>query len=221
MTFSVVTVLPSVFVLDALREGKMNRIAQNIGSNLTKTLVVTALILVCAIPLCAQDSAPDNQPDDDDDSNRTVLVSLVDRKLAVIEDGVVIATFQVAVGADVTPSPTGEFKVVSRVQNPTYYHPGNVIPAGKNNPVGTRWLGLSQKGYGIHGTNAPGSIGHAASHGCIRLRNSDVEKLFTMVQVGDTVKIRGERDEEVAQIFGAVDDKLLAEASQAHLAEGQ
>jgi len=199
----------------------MDRIAQNIGSNLTKTLVVTVLILACAIPLCAQDSAPDNQPDDDDDSNRTVLVSLVDRKLAVIEDGVVIATFQVAVGADVTPSPTGEFKVVSRVQNPTYYHPGNVIPAGKNNPVGTRWLGLSQKGYGIHGTNAPGSIGHAASHGCIRLRNSDVEKLFTMVQVGDTVKIRGERDEEVAQIFGALDDKLLAEASQAHLAEGQ
>jgi len=195
----------------------MNRIAQNIGSNTTKTLVVTVLILACAIPLCAQDSAPN----DDDDSNRTVLVSLVDRKLAVIEDGVVIATFQVAVGADVTPSPTGEFKVVSRVENPTYYHPGTVIPAGKNNPVGTRWLGLSQKGYGIHGTNAPGSIGHAASHGCIRLRNSDVEKLFTMVQVGDTVKIRGERDDEVAQIFGALDEKLLAEASQPHLAEGQ
>ena len=195
----------------------MNRIAQNIGNNATKSLAVTVLILACAIPLCAQDS----DQDDEDDSNRTVLVSLVDRKLAVIEDGVVIATFQVAVGADVTPSPTGEFKVVSRVQNPTYYQPGNVIPAGENNPVGTRWLGLSQKGYGIHGTNAPGSIGHAASHGCIRLRNSDVERLFTMVQVGDTVKIRGERDEEVAQIFGALDDKLLAEASQAHLAEGQ
>lgn len=195
----------------------MNRIAQNIGNNATKSLAVTVLILACAIPLCAQDS----DQDDEDDSNRTVLVSLVDRKLAVIEDGVVIATFQVAVGADVTPSPTGEFKVVSRVQNPTYYQPGNVIPAGENNPVGTRWLGLSQKGYGIHGTNAPESIGHAASHGCIRLRNSDVERLFTMVQVGDTVKIRGERDEEVAQIFGALDDKLLAEASQAHLAEGQ
>ena len=210
-------VLRSVCVLDALTEGKMNRMAQNIRNNAPKTLVATVLILACAIPLCAQDS----EPDDEDDSNRTVLVSLVDRKLAVIEDGVVIATFQVAVGADVTPSPTGEFKVVSRVENPTYYHPGNVIPAGKNNPVGTRWLGLSQKGYGIHGTNAPGSIGHAASHGCIRLRNSDVEKLFTMVQVGDTVKIRGERDEEVAQIFGVLDDKLLAEASLAHLAEGQ
>jgi lipoprotein-anchoring transpeptidase ErfK/SrfK len=195
----------------------MNRIAQNIGNNATKTLVVTVLILACAVPLCAQDS----EPDDEDDSDRTVLVSLVDRKLAVIEDGVVIATFQVAVGADVTPSPTGEFKVVSRVENPTYYHPGTVIPAGKNNPVGTRWLGLSQKGYGIHGTNAPGSIGRAASHGCIRLRNGDVEKLFTMVRVGDTVKIRGERDEEVTQIFGSVDDKLLTASVQTHMAEGQ
>ena len=195
----------------------MNRIAQNIENNATKTLIVTVLILACAIPLCAQDS----EPDDEDDGNRTVLVSLVDRKLAVIEDGVVIATFQVAVGADVTPSPTGEFKVVSRVENPTYYHPGTVIPAGRNNPVGTRWLGLSQKGYGIHGTNAPGSIGRAASHGCIRLRNADVEKLFTMVQVGDTVKIRGERDEEVAEIFGALDDRLLAVSAQTHMAEGQ
>jgi len=60
---------------------------------------------------------------------------------------------------------------------------------------------LSQKGYGIHGTNAPRSIGHAASHGCIRLRNRDVEKLFTMLQVGDVVEIRGERDDEIAQIF--------------------
>jgi lipoprotein-anchoring transpeptidase ErfK/SrfK len=195
----------------------MNRIAQKIEKNAERTLVLTVLILACAIPLCAQDSAPD----DEDESDRTVLVSLVDRKLAVIEDGVVIATFQVAVGTDVTPSPTGEFKVVSRVENPTYYRPGNVIPAGKNNPVGTRWLGLSQKGYGIHGTNAPGSIGHAASHGCIRLRNSDVEKLFTMVRVGDMVTIRGERDEEVAQVFGTLDDKLLADASQARLAEGQ
>jgi len=154
-------------------------------------------------------------------SSRTVVVSIPDRKLAVIADGNVIAKFPIAVGAAASPSPTGEFRITNRVMNPTYYHPGNVIPAGKNNPVGTRWLGLSQKGYGIHGTNAPGSIGHAASHGCIRLRNSDVEKLFTMVQVGDTVKIRGERDEEVAQIFGTLDDKLLAEASQAHLAEGQ
>src|SRR5579862_9802414 len=205
------SVLPSVWVLDALTEGKMNRVAQKVANKTTKTLVVTVLILACAIPLCAQDS----EPDDEDDSNRTVLVSLVDRKLAVIEDGVVIATFQVAVGADVTPSQTGEFKVVSRVENPTYYHPGNVIPSGKNNPLGTSWLGLSEKGYGIHGTNAPKSIGRAASHGCIRLRNRDMERLFTLLRVGDAVEIRGERDEEIASIFGGSESVADVEAAQA------
>ena len=57
------------------------------------------------------------------------------------------------------------------------------------------------KGFGIHGTNVPRSIGKAASHGCIRLRNRDVEALFEMVSVGDWVEIRGERDEFVAQVF--------------------
>lgn len=200
----------------------MNRVARKVLNSAPKTLVLAVIAVAVVMPLCAQDSAPDNNPDNDDKSNRVVLVSLVDRKLAVIEDGVVIATFDVAVGADVTPSPTGEFKVVSRVQNPTYYHPGTVIPSGKNNPLGTRWLGLSEKGYGVHGTNAPKSIGRAASHGCIRLRNRDAEKLFTLVKVGDTVKIRGERDEEVAQIFGGdTDDTLVAEASSGSESAGR
>ena len=148
-----------------------------------------------------------------DPPSRVVLVSIPDRKLAVIEDGNVIATFPVAVGAAASPSPTGDFQIVNRVSNPTYYRPGTVIPSGKDNPVGTRWVGLSQKGYGIHGTNAPGSVGHAASHGCIRLRNRDVERLFAMVRTGDLVQIRGERDEQVTEVFGVeADDTTIAEA---------
>jgi hypothetical protein len=77
-----------------------------------------------------------------------------------------------------------------------------VIPPGPDNPVGTRWVGLNQKGYGIHGTNEPGSIGKARSHGCIRMRNHDIEQFFTMVSVGDTVEIRSERDEQTAEVFG-------------------
>jgi lipoprotein-anchoring transpeptidase ErfK/SrfK len=157
-----------------------------------------------------------------DPIHRVVLVSIPDRKLAVIENGNVVATFPVAVGATASPSPTGEFQIVNRVSNPTYYRPGTVIPSGKDNPVGTRWVGLSQKSYGIHGTNAPRSVGHAASHGCIRLRNRDIEKLFTMVQVGDVVQIRGKRDEQVAQIFGGgADDTTLAAADSAEPDGGQ
>ena len=199
----------------------MNRDAYNGVNRFPKTVVVAMLALLLAGNLSAQDSATENDEDDGDDSGRVVLVSLVDRQLAVIQDGEVIATFQVAVGADVTPSPTGEFKIVNRVENPTYYHPGIVIPSGKANPLGTRWLGLSQKGYGIHGTNAPSSIGHAASHGCIRMRNRDAEKLFTLVNVGDTVKIRNERDDETARIFGAGADETLVAAAPTTAPAGQ
>ncbi len=138
--------------------------------------------------------------------SRLILVSIPDRKLALIEDGRVLKVFPVAVGKDSTPSPKGTFTVKSHVVNPTYYHSGKVIPAGPGNPLGNRWMGLSEKGYGIHGTNEPKSIGKAASHGCIRMAKKDLEELFPIVKVGDTVEIRGERDEEVARVFGVESD---------------
>lgn len=174
----------------------MNGLARRTPQKTAKQLVAV-FALAAAMPCWAQSFAPVNIAP----RNRVVLVSLVDRKLAVIDNGVTVATFQVAVGADVSPSPTGEFTIVSRVANPTYYHRGTVIPTGKDNPVGTRWIVLNIKGYGIHGTNAPRSIGRAASHGCIRLRNRDMERLFTMLRLGDAVQIRGERDEQVARVF--------------------
>jgi hypothetical protein len=133
---------------------------------------------------------------------RTIIVSLEDRRLALLEDGVVKQVYPVAVGRDATPSPTGTFTIVDRVTNPTYYHAGKVISAGPENPVGTRWMGLSEKGYGIHGTNAPRSIGKAASHGCIRMGRRDLENLFAQVRAGDVVEIVGVRDAETAAVFG-------------------
>jgi lipoprotein-anchoring transpeptidase ErfK/SrfK len=140
-------------------------------------------------------------------TRRVVLVSIQDRRLAVIEDGRVLAYFPVAVGAAVSPSPTGDFEIVRRVANPTYSHDGVTLPPGKDNPVGTRWMALNIKGYGIHGTNVPRSIGQASSHGCIRLRNRDVEKLYAMLRVGDLVEIRRERDAEIAAVFGGSPDE--------------
>ncbi len=149
-------------------------------------------------------------------AKRQVVVSVPDRKLVVMENGAVLKVFPVAVGADVSPSPTGGFEIVSRLTDPTYYHSGVVIPAGTNNPLGPRWVGLNKKGYGIHGTNMPGSIGKAASHGCIRMRNRDIVQFFAMVNVGDTVEIHGQRDEEVAEIFGGeVDETAVALAHNA------
>ncbi len=132
---------------------------------------------------------------------RRIVVSIPDRKLAVIENDAVVRVFNVAVGAPESPSPVGTFTVVNRVTNPTYYRPGKVIAPGTTNPVGTRWIGLSEKGFGIHGTDDPKSIGHARSHGCIRLRNKDVEKLFELVRAGDVVELRAERTPEVDALF--------------------
>jgi len=133
---------------------------------------------------------------------RRIVVSIPHRKLALIEDGQVKKVYPVAVGAVNSPSPSGTFEVKNRLVSPTYYHPGKVIPAGANNPLGTRWIGLSTKGYGIHGTNVESSIGKAASHGCIRMHRKDLEELFADVQVGDQVEIRAAADPELESVFG-------------------
>jgi len=182
----------------------MNRMAARVNTAQWLILMFVGLAIGCAAQ--TSDSSSEDRP------IQLVLVSIPDRQLAVISDGEVVAKFPVAVGAEESPSPTGEFRIVSRVTNPAYYRPGTVIPSGKDNPVGTRWIGLSQKGYGIHGTNVPWSIGHAASHGCIRLRNREVERLFTMLRVGEVVQIHGERDEQVAEVFGGdADDSTVAQ----------
>ena len=117
------------------------------------------------------------------------------------ENDMVLRLFPVAVGSASSPSPVGTFTIVNRIDRPTYYAPGKVIPPSARNPLGTRWLGLSVKGYGIHGTDVPSSIGHARSHGCIRLRNRDIEELFEMLRAGDVVELHAERTSAVEQIF--------------------
>jgi lipoprotein-anchoring transpeptidase ErfK/SrfK len=181
-------------------------------------------LLTLAIVSRETANAQASKPDVATRPHRQILVSIPDRKLAVIDQGKLIRTFPVSVGASLSPSPTGEFRIVHRIANPTYYHPGVVIPPGSDNPIGPRWIGLSQHGYGIHGTNQPESIGHAASHGCIRLRNRDIKQLFEMVRVGDVVEIRGERDQQIAEIFGGPVESsaTLAEVSPVTLdATGQ
>jgi hypothetical protein len=138
-------------------------------------------------------------------SQRLIVVSLEDRKLALVENGQVRKIYKVAVGKPSTPSPMGTFTIERRVANPVYQHDGKTIQPGPGNPVGTRWMGLNIRGYGIHGTNAPKSIGKAASHGCIRMAKADLEELYELVDVGDTVELVGYRNEETAQLFGGLE----------------
>jgi len=186
---------------------------------LTRIAEFTALSLAalapCSAPVLAQVAVPDTH-----ETNapivRRIVVSIPDHKLALIENGRVVRIYSVAVGAPESPSPSGEFQIAQRLENPTYYKPGVVIGPGGNNPLGTRWMGLNVKGFGIHGTNQPNSIGKNASHGCVRLRNEDAEDLFARVRVGDRVSLVAERDEEIAQIFGGAPALTNANASVVH-----
>ena len=81
-------------------------------------------------------------------------------------------------------------------------------------------MGLSIRGYGIHGTNEPKSIGKAASHGCIRMAQADLEELYPLVDVGDTVELVGQRNEETARLFGD-GPKLMQVSAQQPLLTAQ
>jgi lipoprotein-anchoring transpeptidase ErfK/SrfK len=162
--------------------------ALEMATRISKTAVLAMTMVGLMTPATAQ--------------TRRIVVSIPDHKLALVEGGAVKKIYPVATGRTKTPSPTGSFQIVNRVTNPTYYHQGKKVEPGPQNPVGTRWIGLDEKGYGIHGTNAPGSIGKSASHGCIRMAKKDLEEFFEMVRAGDVVEIRAERDEETAEMFG-------------------
>ena len=184
---------------------RWEKAASALGAALVPILVMTTIsgALQISIPAAPNSEAPKfAEAEFAKVKERSVLVSIPDRKLALFENGRVVRFYRISVGKSATPSPVGIFKIVNRVTHPTYYHKGQVIGAGKGNPVGTRWMGLSAKGYGIHGTNQPDSIGKAASTGCIRMRRQDLEELFEFVAIGDTVQIRAERDEQLARVFG-------------------
>jgi lipoprotein-anchoring transpeptidase ErfK/SrfK len=105
-------------------------------------------------------------------------------------------SFRVATGQSVYPTPLGRFRIVVKWRNPWWYPPASrwaqglkPVPPGPNNPLGTRWMGLSAPGVGIHGTPNGGSIGYSVSHGCIRMYIPDAEWLFQVVDIGTTVFI--------------------------------
>ncbi len=87
-------------------------------------------------------------------------------------------------------TPVGDFKIINRIVNPPWHHEGKVIAYGDPaNILGTRWMGFDKKGYGIHGTADPDSVGKQASAGCLRMRNEEVEELFKIVPVGTMINI--------------------------------
>jgi lipoprotein-anchoring transpeptidase ErfK/SrfK len=130
-----------------------------------------------------------------DTYGKVIVINRSINRLSLYMGNKLFRTFPVATGQAIYPTPVGEWHIVVKYRNPWWYPPTSSswarglkpVPPGPNNPLGTRWMGLNAPGVGIHGTDAPSSIGYSASHGCVRMQVPDAEWLFDHVDVGTTV----------------------------------
>jgi lipoprotein-anchoring transpeptidase ErfK/SrfK len=119
----------------------------------------------------------------------SIQVDKSDNLLSLSFNGKLVKQYNVATGKDGS-TPEGEFKIVNKLENPTWYHAGAVVPPDSpENILGSRWLGFDRPGYGIHGTTLPETVGQQSSAGCVRMVNKDVEELSGLIPVGTKVTI--------------------------------
>jgi len=130
------------------------------------------------------------------DLNATkVVVDLSDRRVYVSRYDEVIASYPIAIGKKGWETPTGDFKIIHKEHHPIWRHPitGAIFEGGTDSPLGDRWIGFWSDGrneIGFHGTPNVDLVGAAVSHGCLRMRNSDVRMLYSQVNIGTQVSVR-------------------------------
>lgn len=136
-----------------------------------------------------------------------------------------IASFPIGIGDEGKDTPVGTFRVIQKIENPSWYVPQSVkmekpelpdvVPPGPDNPLGTHAMRLSERTILIHGTNKPWGVGRRVSHGCIRLYPEDIPRLYRLVAVGTPVTIVmepvkvGERN---GRVFAEVHDDRSSSA---------
>lgn len=120
----------------------------------------------------------------------SIFVDKSENKLILRKaDGKIFKTYRVSTGANLC-TPTGTFKIEEKLISPMWYKVGAIVePGSPEYELGTRWLGLSEAGYGIHGTKDESLIGQHITKGCVRMMNSDVEELYAIVPSGTEVVI--------------------------------
>ena len=132
-----------------------------------------------------------------------LVVNLPERLVYLFRLGVYQRRYAIAVGKKTWQTPTGFYKIVNKEENPTWTVPLSIqdemwdngleviekVPPGPNNPLGKYWIGTSGENLGFHSTNRPWSVGHAVSHGCMRMLPSEIAQLYPQVDVGAPVKI--------------------------------
>ena len=119
----------------------------------------------------------------------SVVVDKSQNLLMLKQNDDVIKIYKVATGTN-NCTPVGTFKITTKLVDPVWYKAGVVAPPGSpENILGTRWMGLSKEGYGIHGTTDPSSLGKQATAGCVRMLNAEVEELYGLLPEGTEVTI--------------------------------
>jgi lipoprotein-anchoring transpeptidase ErfK/SrfK len=184
----------------ALKNGKPKVTPEVVGRRLQQALLARELVAALRtaartpVRLRTQQVAPTVTAKS---LSTVIVINRTLNRLQLYKTGRLVRAFPVATGQAIYPTPKGRFNIVVKWKNPWWYPPTQdawakglkPVPPGPGNPLGTRWMGLSVPGVGIHGTDEPGSIGYSASHGCIRMQVPDAEWLFERVYVGTTVFI--------------------------------
>jgi lipoprotein-anchoring transpeptidase ErfK/SrfK len=126
-----------------------------------------------------------------------ILINRGGFQLSLYKNLKLAKTYPIAVGQVGLETPAGLYNIENKAVNPAWHVPnsdwagsmaGTVVPPGPSNPIKARWMGI-YAGAGIHGTDATGSIGTNASHGCVRMLIPDVVELYDQVPVGAPVYI--------------------------------
>lgn len=123
-----------------------------------------------------------------------LVISLKKRRVYLYQDGKVRSSYPIAIGKPGWETPAGKFQVIEMQKNPGWTHPltQQVVPPGRDNPLGERWIAFWTDGnnyIGLHGTPSRESIGKAASHGCVRMYNEHIRELYAMVKPGTSVVV--------------------------------
>jgi len=123
------------------------------------------------------------------DGTFSIFVDKSQNILILKYNGNVVKTYSVSTGSN-NCTPVGTFKITTKLVDPVWYRDGKAIPpTSPDNILGTRWLGFDLPGYGIHGTVAPQDIGKQVTEGCVRMRNEEVEELYSLMPLGVEVVI--------------------------------
>lgn len=124
-----------------------------------------------------------------------LVIRLGARKLEYYEGNDLIKQYDIAVGQADWETPVGHFSVLDLREDPLWQHPitGEAIASGPDNPLGSRWIGFAfDDGYhiGIHGTNQEELVGQAVSHGCVRMRDSEIQEVFSNIAIGTPITVQ-------------------------------